>query len=429
MVQQALWGALGAVARPLKDTLPSPKSVLHLAFGASQIPLWNSNSGPNEAPQPFQSCPRPELSCSVDVGSQNTCCFNYPGGLFLQTQFWDADPPTGPVDGWTIHGLWPDHCDGTFDQYCDSSRRLNNITSVIEESGRVDLLNLMQTHWKDFRGDDENLWVHEWNKHGTCISTLKPRCYPNYVENQEVVAYFKKAVDLFLGLPSYKTLADVGITPSEADTYDRDAIESALRAAHGVDVSVRCRNGALNEIWYFFNVAGPLESGKFVPARPADGTSNCPRSGIRYKPKNSPGRNPPKSPTKPNPEPTEPPSGTPFAGRGQLMVQYSGRHHGCIISRGYWFTSGTCATFHTVAHSDGFFLRSSKGLCSFDDGAFTCSHDIKEPTEFREIDGKLSLDGNTIFYADAAPRKRTQKSIFDSEGDHPLSVELYWQGV
>ena len=24
----------------------------------------------------------------------------------FQTQFWDADPSTGPVDSWTIHGLW-----------------------------------------------------------------------------------------------------------------------------------------------------------------------------------------------------------------------------------------------------------------------------------------------------------------------------------
>jgi ribonuclease T2 len=24
----------------------------------------------------------------------------------LQTQFWDADPAVGPVDSWTIHGLW-----------------------------------------------------------------------------------------------------------------------------------------------------------------------------------------------------------------------------------------------------------------------------------------------------------------------------------
>jgi hypothetical protein len=35
-----------------------------------------------------------------------TCCYNYPGGALLQTQFWDTDPVTGPTDSWTIHGLW-----------------------------------------------------------------------------------------------------------------------------------------------------------------------------------------------------------------------------------------------------------------------------------------------------------------------------------
>lgn len=53
------------------------------------------------------SCPSPgELSCQTEFNNQDTCCFNYPGGHFLQTQFWDTDPVTGPKDSWTIHGLW-----------------------------------------------------------------------------------------------------------------------------------------------------------------------------------------------------------------------------------------------------------------------------------------------------------------------------------
>lgn len=45
------------------------------------------------------------LSCQSS--SKNpTCCFNYPGGALLQTQFWDFSPATGPSDSWTIHGLW-----------------------------------------------------------------------------------------------------------------------------------------------------------------------------------------------------------------------------------------------------------------------------------------------------------------------------------
>lgn len=48
------------------------------------------------------------LSChnTTAVAASNMCCFNYPGGQLLQTQFWDTDPATGPSDSWTVHGLW-----------------------------------------------------------------------------------------------------------------------------------------------------------------------------------------------------------------------------------------------------------------------------------------------------------------------------------
>ena len=57
-------------------------------------------------------------SCENTSVIQNTCCSPTPGGLVLQTQFWDTH--TGledqgqllPKDSWGIHGLWPDFCDG-----------------------------------------------------------------------------------------------------------------------------------------------------------------------------------------------------------------------------------------------------------------------------------------------------------------------------
>ncbi|KAL1991374.1 hypothetical protein VTN49DRAFT_5366 [Thermomyces lanuginosus] len=232
------------------------------------------------------SCPSPgELSCQTEFNNQDTCCFNYPGGHFLQTQFWDTDPVTGPKDSWTIHGLWPDHCDGSFDEFCDSSREYSNISLILVDAGRSDLLDYMQTYWKDYQGDDASLWSHEWNKHGTCVSTLETQCYDNYVSQQEVVDYFDVAVEVFKSRPSYDILAEAGITPSEDATYDRDEIESALEQAHGGGVTVRCRQGAINEIWYHFNVAGPLQSGTFEPAAAVGQGTNCPKSGIKYIPK------------------------------------------------------------------------------------------------------------------------------------------------
>jgi len=52
------------------------------------------------------------FSCHNTTAIDNTCCFESPGGLILQTQFWDTNPASGPNNSWTIHGLWPDNCDG-----------------------------------------------------------------------------------------------------------------------------------------------------------------------------------------------------------------------------------------------------------------------------------------------------------------------------
>lgn len=62
----------------------------------------------------------------------------------------------------------------------------------------------MNDHWKDNSDDDESLWSHEWNKHGTCMSTLETTCYEDYKENEEVGDYFEKAVEIFKGIDSYK---------------------------------------------------------------------------------------------------------------------------------------------------------------------------------------------------------------------------------
>ena len=62
----------------------------------------------------------------------------------------------------------------------------------------------MKTFWPDYQGNDESFWSHEWDKHGTCISTMETSCYNSYKPQEEVVEYFQISVDLFKGLDSYK---------------------------------------------------------------------------------------------------------------------------------------------------------------------------------------------------------------------------------
>jgi len=112
-----------------------------------------------------KTCTNPQTSCQNTTAVTDLCCFNAPGGQLVQTQFWDTSPSTGtlhhvyiicpsslliflgPSNSWTIHGLWPDHCDGTYDSNCDSSRAYTDITGILQSAGKTDLLSYMNTYW------------------------------------------------------------------------------------------------------------------------------------------------------------------------------------------------------------------------------------------------------------------------------------------
>lgn len=223
---------------------------------------------------------------------ENTCCF-LPAGQILQTQFWDTQPDTGPSDSWTIHGLWPDNCDGSFPARCDPSRAYPDIEQILSSGGASasETLGYMRTFWKDGGGHDEALWRHEWGKHGTCVSSLDPRCYGGgggggYRPREEAVDFFQTTVGLFRRLPTYRWLADAGIHPSAGvSTYGLDRVQGALAGRHGARVTLGCEGDVLNQVWYHFNVRGSLQAGGFVASQPG-GTSGgkCP-SRVRYRPK------------------------------------------------------------------------------------------------------------------------------------------------
>ncbi|KAL8691731.1 MAG: hypothetical protein Q9224_004109, partial [Gallowayella concinna] len=246
----------------------------------------------------------------------------------------------------------------------------------------------MNTYWKDYQGNDESFWEHEWGKHGTCISTLEPGCYDNYTPQQEVVAYFQKTVDLFKTLDSYAILSAAGIVPSSTKTYTSAQILAALAAPRGVQVSIMCRNGEIDEIWYFYEVRGSVQTGTFVPAEPDGSKSNCPASGIKYLPKTG---TPPSTSTG-SPPTSTPTPGNPFSGKGTLPVTSGGKTNGCIISGGTWYTTGTCASFTAAASGSGFTLTSSKGKCAVSNNVLTCGTSVTAATVFTTVNGKLAYN-------------------------------------
>ncbi|KAE8229992.1 hypothetical protein CF326_g5018 [Tilletia indica] len=220
--------------------------------------------------------------CAVD-----SCQTNLPGGLILLTQFWDTHPAAGPDDSWTIHGLWPDYCNGTYPANCDPSRADLQPLQVLRDANETDLISYMNEFWVSDRGSTPDFWSHEWSKHGVCVSTLDPKCYPQdeYVQNQDLVDFFKTTTTLHARYNLYQALAQAGILPTTSQTYALSDMKDALRTAFGVDVALRCRSGYLQEAWIYHHTNGrATDPDSFIPIDGLAKDNACPAT-VRYVPK------------------------------------------------------------------------------------------------------------------------------------------------
>ncbi|KAF9527714.1 ribonuclease T2 [Crepidotus variabilis] len=231
-------------------------------------------------------------SCENTTAIQNTCCSPTPGGLVLQTQFWSTY--TGletkgqllPKGSWTIHGLWPDNCDGSFEQYCDPNRQFDpapspakfpngtvisaykgpGVDTIVEKFGRGDLLDYMNDYWINQNAPNQDLWAHEFSKHATCTSTFDIACYgAKYQKNQDLINYFDAAIRAFHQYPTYDLLAAAGIVPSNKTTYKLEQFQNAIKAQTGAVPYFGCtQNGTiLSEVWYFNHVYGTEQYGTY----------------------------------------------------------------------------------------------------------------------------------------------------------------------
>lgn len=246
------------------------------------------------------------MSCSASLLSSlndvDSCCSETKGGLILATQFWDTY--TGleesgqllPKHSWTLHGLWPDFCDGSFTQYCDFSRQYDptpsppstngtkvpeykgpGVDTFIKDFNRTDLLKYMNNYWVSWGSPNENFWAHEFSKHGTCYSTFDIPCYgPNYKKHEDVIEFFETAIKYYERLPTYHWLAAEGIKPSNSTPYSLSNITSALEKHFGAKPYLGCSGPAYNatkegahtndhgrtvlsEVWYFNHVTGRIQ--------------------------------------------------------------------------------------------------------------------------------------------------------------------------
>ncbi|KAF2009838.1 ribonuclease T2 [Aaosphaeria arxii CBS 175.79] len=267
--------------------------------------------------EPLLSCP-PQSPLDVD-----SCCVETFGGLVLTTQFWDTytgrecDGQVLPKDVWTLHGLWPDFCNGSYTQYCDLNRQYDpipspnttnglpngtvvkpyngpNIGTFLEPFGKFDLLEYMNTYWVAQNQDNAGFWGHEFSKHATCFSTFNTPCYgPQYREHEEVVDFFETAIKYYKRVPTFKWLAEAEITPSNTTQYSYTAIRDALSSQFGSVPFIGCSGPRYNttdagkgstdagytkltEIWYYEHVYGRPQEVNTIPVNAsATYLTNC----------------------------------------------------------------------------------------------------------------------------------------------------------
>ncbi|GJD03648.1 ribonuclease T2 family protein [Colletotrichum higginsianum IMI 349063] len=247
------------------------------------------------------SCPIDgPLSCHNATGPVNdACCFVAPSGRLLLTQFWDDTVHAGGAEeDWTVHGLWPDLCDGSYKAYCGMTPHFNNITDILQHYGQGDLLASMERYWVAAYGTNNHLWAHEYNKHASCINTLSASCYADaYAPGVEVVDYFTRAFSLFRQLDTFTALERAGIAPSHSRRYPLADVRRTLEELSGGRVVLRCQGrgrDVLHEAWYSYFLQGSLQTGQFVPAGGLGdhGDANNCAPEVRYPPKKCKGNCP-----------------------------------------------------------------------------------------------------------------------------------------
>ncbi|KAF8922066.1 ribonuclease T2 [Mucidula mucida] len=267
-------------------------TLFFLASAALGAPESGISQLPSTVPS-ILSCAKqtPTYSCENTTVIENTCCSPTPGGLVLQTQFWSTY--TGlekkgqklPAGSWTIHGLWPDNCDGSYEQYCDLSRQYDpapspatlpdgtkvpawvgpGVDTFVKKFGRDDQLAFMNTYWINQNAPNVDLWAHEFSKHATCTSTFDVQCYSEDVEEHaEVVDFFDATIRAFHQYPTFDILAASGIVPSNTTSYTLDQIQTAIVMQTGAIPYLGCTNATvLSEVWYFSHVYGTEQFGTY----------------------------------------------------------------------------------------------------------------------------------------------------------------------
>ncbi|GAB0095993.1 ribonuclease T2 [Sergentomyia squamirostris] len=125
---------------------------------------------------------------------------------------------------WTIHGIWPTKYGKMGPFFCNSTWIFNN-TEIAPIENQLELF------WTnvELKGDQYDLWKHEWEKHGTCASVLP--------ELNTEIRYFNQGLNWLHQYSMSSILANTKIMPDSTPT---------VAELHGAIVSQLNRNPVIH---------------------------------------------------------------------------------------------------------------------------------------------------------------------------------------
>ncbi|XP_063990059.1 ribonuclease Oy-like isoform X2 [Diachasmimorpha longicaudata] len=148
---------------------------------------------------------------------------------------------------WMIHGLWPGKFHTLDVKYCDNS-------SIFDPTSIDPIKTEMKTKWLEWmplKEDDKPLWLwkHEWEKHGTCSTSL------DMLKTQEM--YFKKGLELYDSHNMNSVLKKANIFPGSY--YSVQTILGGVSRVLGKRCMLYCdtqqgkNQSHLEELWICFD--------------------------------------------------------------------------------------------------------------------------------------------------------------------------------
>jgi len=171
---------------------------------------------------------------------------------------------------WTVHGIWPTKIGEWGPQFCNSSLHFNKTQlDPIKEQ--------LQQYWIDIHnGSTYSLWLHEWEKHGTCATALPT------LDTED--KYFGQGLKWIKQYEMKDILSQSGIEPNVPGYFPQD-IWNAVQKSLGKNPTVQCHIDPKTKLSYLFEIRICFDKnftlidceGTKGPSEPMTGMkTNCP---------------------------------------------------------------------------------------------------------------------------------------------------------